>query len=79
MLWWRVLILAPLALTVRAQTVADILAIVRSGRADSSIAKTLHKIRPAERLDDFVVEELESDGAGAKTVAGARAAGRIVA
>ena len=69
MSWWRVLILAPLALTVRAQTVADILAIVRSGRADSSIAKTLHKIRPAERLDDFVVEELESDGAGAKTVA----------
>jgi hypothetical protein len=58
----------PLALTVRAQTVADVLAIVRSGRSDSSVAKTLHKFKPAERLDDFVVEELESEGAGPKAV-----------
>ena len=50
---------------------ADVVATVRTGldagHSDANIAKTLHKLKPAERLDDFVVEELESAGAGPKT------------
>jgi hypothetical protein len=66
--WWSVLAVAALALPAGAQTVGDIVAAVRAGRSDSSVAKALHKMKPTEQLDDSVVEELESEGAGPKTV-----------
>lgn len=52
---------------------ADVVSAVRAGldahHSDSTLAKALHKLKPTERLDDFVIEELESEGAGPKAVA----------
>ena len=52
-------------------TVAEILSLVRDAVAkhdsDAALAKNLHKLKPAERLDDRVLEELESFAAGPKT------------
>jgi hypothetical protein len=54
-------------------TVAEIIELVRSGaahgRSDGSVAKAVRKLKPSERLEFRVVEELESEGAGPKTVA----------
>src|ERR1700733_10007239 len=54
-------------------SVNDVVALVRSAiehkRADAQVAKALHKMDLTERLDDRVVEELESAGAGPMTVA----------
>src|SRR5579883_2206080 len=73
---WTVAALASLALALHAQPggrATDIVSLVRSNldarRSDSTLAKALHKLKPTERLDDFVVEELESEGAGPKAVA----------
>lgn len=53
-------------------SVGDIVAAVRAslgkGDSDNSLAKTLHKWKISERLDDQVIEELESEGAGPKSV-----------
>jgi hypothetical protein len=53
-------------------TVAEIIALVRSSiarnDADTTLAKALHKLKPSERLEDRAVEELESAGAGPKSV-----------
>ena len=53
-------------------SVNDVVALVRSAiehkRADAQVAKALHKMDLIERLDDRVVEELESAGAGPMTV-----------
>ncbi len=52
--------------------VNDVIALVRTGmaekRSDSQIAKDVHKAKLEERLEDQTIEELESEGAGAKTV-----------
>lgn len=49
-----------------------VIALVRSQmaekRPDAQVARELHKVKLAERLDDQVIEELESEGAGPKTV-----------
>ena len=53
--------------------VGKIISTLRSAIAkhdnDAAVAKTLHKVKPSERLDDHVIEELESEGAGPKAVA----------
>ncbi len=53
-------------------TVNDVVALVREGlaahRDDKQIAKALSKVKLAEKLDLFPVEELESAGAGPKTM-----------
>ena len=54
-------------------TVAEIINIVRNSIAkhdsDGALAKNLHKLKTVEKLDDHTVEELESAGAGPKSVA----------
>ena len=54
-------------------TVNEVVAVVRSAiehkRTDAQVAKALHKMDLIERLEDRVVEELESAGAGPVTVA----------
>jgi len=54
-------------------TVAEIVRVVRAGVAnhdiDTAIAKPLHKLKPLERLDYPVLDGLESEGAGPKTMA----------
>jgi hypothetical protein len=54
-------------------SVRDVVALVRSGlqanRGDSQTAKSLRKVKLSERLDDRTIETLESEGAGAGTVA----------
>jgi hypothetical protein len=61
------------AATQPTSTVADVINLVRDAVAkhepDGALAKALHKIKPAEKLDDRTVEELESAGAGPKSVA----------
>jgi hypothetical protein len=53
-------------------TVNDVVALVRAGlaanRDDKQIAKALSKVRLAEKLETYPVEELESAGAGPKTL-----------
>jgi len=52
-----------------AEIVSEVRAAVEKHSADGPLAKSLHKLKPSERLDDHVVEELESLGAGPKAVA----------
>jgi len=56
----------------RPATVADVVVLVKTGvahrQADGSLARALEKLELIDRLDDRVVEELESLGAGPKTV-----------
>jgi hypothetical protein len=73
---WRIATLLAASIAARGQdggTVAEIVATVRdavhSGRSDSAVARSLRRFRLGERLDDRVVEELESAGAGPKTAA----------
>lgn len=42
---------------------------VDTGESDARLAKALRKVKLTERLDESVVEELESEGAGPKAVA----------
>src|ERR1700723_4120184 len=53
-------------------TVNDVVALVRAGlaanRDDKQIAKSLSKVKLRESLDAYPVEELESAGAGPKTL-----------
>jgi hypothetical protein len=55
-----------------ASPVNDVIALVRAQmaekRPDSQVSKEVHKFKLAERLDDQTIEELESEGAGPKTV-----------
>lgn len=51
-----------------AEVVGEARAAIARHAADGPLAKTLHKWKPAERLDDHVIEELESEGAGPKAV-----------
>jgi len=55
-----------------ATRVNDVIALVRlqmaEKRPDAQIAKEVHKIKLEERLDDQTIEELESEGAGPKTI-----------
>src|SRR5438093_10371228 len=52
-------------------TVNQVIVLVRagihSGQSDGSIAKSLHRIKLSEGLAARVIEELESEGAGART------------
>src|SRR5438132_646371 len=54
-------------------TVAEIISIVRNaiakGESDGALAKNLHKLKSVEKLNNHTVEELESAGAGPKSVA----------
>src|SRR4051812_38284581 len=54
-------------------TVAEIINLVRDAIAkresDGALAKSLHKLKSIEKLNDHTVEELESAGAGPKSVA----------
>jgi len=62
------LLIASAAHAAETATTAEIVALVRSSiqshEPDQKLAKTLHKLKPAERLDSRAVEELESEGAG---------------
>jgi len=49
--------------------VSDVRHDLQRQRGDSRMAKSLHKIRLLERLDDRTIETLESEGAGPETVA----------
>jgi len=67
-------LLACFAATAQSVTpVAAVVASVRTGldrnQKDSQVAKALHRVRLAERLDDRTIETLESEGAGPATVA----------
>lgn len=52
--------------------IADIVATVRNGlrhkQSDSHIAGAVHKLDPRQRLDWQTIEQLESEGAGPKTI-----------
>src|ERR1051325_4170496 len=54
-------------------TVAEIISMVRDAIAkhesDAALAKNLHRLKAVEKLDRRTVEELESAGAGPKSVA----------
>jgi len=50
------------------QVIALVRAQVAENHPDAQVAKEVRKIKLAERLDDQIVEELESEGAGPKTV-----------
>lgn len=73
----RVLAVAAAAVLAWAQpredSVATLIAVVRKAIAhkdsDSKLAHDIHKMRLGQRLDDHVIEELESEGAGPKAVA----------
>jgi hypothetical protein len=52
-----------------AEIVSDVRAAVAKHNADGPLAKVLHKYKPSERVDEHVIEELESEGAGPKAVA----------
>lgn len=51
------------------EIVAAVRAAIEKGDADGTLAKALHKWKPSERVDDHLIEELESEGAGPKAVA----------
>ena len=59
--------------TAQADSVRDLVAAVRADmehhRSDTQVAKSLRKVKLSERLDDRVIETLESEGAGSETVA----------
>ena len=64
---WRTgVALLVLAVAAPAQSVGEIVGLVRASmhEPDQKLAKTLHKLKPAERLDEHTIEELESEGAG---------------
>lgn len=72
---WRISAIAVLAAAGWAQhgtTVAEVVATVHGaldrGQSDGNLAKALRKFKLVERLEDFVVEELESEGAGPKAM-----------
>lgn len=44
-------------------------AAIEKGEADGPLAKTLHKWKASERVEDVVLEELESEGVGPKAMA----------
>ncbi len=52
-------------------TVAELIASVRAahGRSDAEVAAMVRQTALTERLDDAVIEQLQSDGAGTRTVA----------
>jgi len=56
-----------------ANRVNEVIDVVRTGlrnrQSDGAIAKSLHKMKLAERLEGRVIEELESEGAGPKALA----------
>jgi hypothetical protein len=66
-------LLIPPAAAQKSSTAADIAALVRAGlqakRSDAKVAKSLHNVRPSQRVDEDLVEALEGDGAGPETVA----------
>jgi hypothetical protein len=67
----RCLIVVLLAVAaVRGETVAELMASVRAARerADAEVAAIVRQARLSERLDDAVVEQLQSEGAGPRTV-----------
>jgi hypothetical protein len=54
-------------------TVADVIRLVRTAierhDKDADLAKAVHKLKPAERLDYRIVDALETEGAGPKALA----------
>jgi hypothetical protein len=67
------LLLAAIAWAQRSMTVAEVIAFVKSqiqmkGDDRTTADFILHKIRLSEKLDDRTVEDLQGQGAGAKTV-----------
>lgn len=72
-LWAGILLLAMWAAAQGGHSVNDLIALVRAAignrQSDHKIAGVLHKFRLAESLDERTIEELESEGAGPKTVA----------
>ena len=71
----QALLLAALALYAAPQpvSVAALISLVRNSLArhesDNKLAGELHKVWLGQRLDDHTIEELESEGAGPKSVA----------
>ncbi len=73
---WKIAALGVLAAAAGAQsggTVTEMVTMVtgalRAGESDAAIARSLRKLRLLERLEDRIIEELESAGAGPKTLA----------
>jgi hypothetical protein len=69
----RILVAALFAISsARAAGVAELVQAVRDGlaanRSDAEIVFEIRQVQLAERLDDAVIEQLQSDGAGPKTV-----------
>ncbi len=66
------LVLALFAWVAPDQTVGQLLASLRdalkAGRSDAEIARTLHDTNLNQKLDDAVIEELQSEGAGPQTL-----------
>ena len=62
------LIASAVASAAETATIADIVAVVRSAiqaqEPDQKLAKAIHKLKLSEHLDNRVIEELESEGAG---------------
>lgn len=70
--WTGILVLSACAVT-RAETVNDVVYLVRTAmenrQSDSRIVGALHRMKLTESLDERTIEELESAGAGPKTLA----------
>src|SRR5579883_1584287 len=73
---WKIAALCALAAAAGAQsgstvaeTVTAVTGALQTGQPDAAIARSLHKLRLTERLEDRIVEELQSAGAGPKTLA----------
>src|ERR1044071_2592899 len=66
----RGLLIPVLFASAQAATVSELIAGVRAAkeRPDVEVAAMVRKTTLAERLDDFVMEELQSDGAGPRTI-----------
>ena len=71
--WWMAVALAATLSAFSLCNIRDVIDTVRAGlrsqESDGSIAKSLRKLQLAERLTDEVIEALEVEGAGPKTVA----------
>src|SRR5437773_2192822 len=72
-MWIAIVAMAAFAAQSPRLPVSDVVALVRSGigrkQPDARIAKALHGIQLGESLDARTVDQLESEGAGPRTLA----------
>jgi len=71
--WVAVLAICAFAAAQTGGSVNDVVSLVRSaiqtGQPDNEVAKALHRIKLAESLDQYTIEELQAEGAGPKALA----------